>query len=93
MDTPIVPNSTEPVWNEECSPASPHVLSLLLLIDCFFFCLRYHLKWTPGYEQHRYLNVDVMHKVRSARWQRCIEGSLVPRAGPHQTQTSRLSHY
>jgi hypothetical protein len=40
MDTPIVPNSTEPVWNEECSPASPHVLSLLLLIDCLFFLLK-----------------------------------------------------
>lgn len=39
MDSPIVPNSTEPVWNEE-----------------------YHLKWMPGYDQHRYLNMDVMHK-------------------------------
>lgn len=28
--------------------------------------VRYNLKWTPGYEPHRYLNVDVMHKVSAA---------------------------
>jgi hypothetical protein len=59
MDTPIVPNSTEPVWNEECVG----LVFLLGWLSCYSTC-RYHLKWTPGYEQHRFLNIDVMHKVQ-----------------------------
>jgi hypothetical protein len=56
MDTPIVPNSTEPVWNEEC--CSPRLLACMAMT-----LRRYNLKCVPGFEAHRYLSVDVMHKV------------------------------